>query len=68
MLEIKLKALLVDSNMTLKELSKRTGLCYVHLSRFSSGKRKMIALEDLRKICDVLYCQISDFIIFKKEN
>lgn len=68
MLEIKLKALLLEKNMTLKELARRTQLCYEHLCSFSTGKRKLIALEDLKRICNVLNCQVSDFIIFRKDK
>lgn len=67
MIKITLKRLLLDSEMTLKELSNRTGINYNALSRISTNSLNQIPIEHMNKICETLVCQPSDFIIYVKD-
>jgi len=57
MIVVRLDRMLVERKMSLKELSKRTGISEVNLSRLKNGHVKAIRFSTLNAICTELRCQ-----------
>lgn len=68
MLKLKLKVLLAMNNMTQKELSQLTGIRPPTISAICNGAIKQFPIDALEKICDVLDCQPSDIIEYKRSE
>jgi len=54
MIVVRLDRMLVERKMSLKELSKRTGISEVNLSRLKNGHVKAIRFSTLNAICTEL--------------
>ena len=66
MINIKLRELLWERNVSGKELHKATGISQAKISEIIRGKRTNITLETVEKICLYLECEIQDLIEIKK--
>ena len=64
MIVVRLDRVLADRKMTLKELSERTGISDVDLSRLKHGHIKAIRFSTLNAICTELKCQPRDILEF----
>lgn len=64
MIVVRLDRVLADRKMTLKELSERTGISDVNLSRLKNGHIKAIRFSTLNAICTELKCQPRDILEF----
>lgn len=59
-----IRSCLADRKMTLKQLSERTGISDVNLSRLKNGHIKAIRFSTLNAICTELKCQPRDILEF----
>ena len=64
MIVVRLDRVLADRKMTLTELSERTGISDVNLSRLKNGHIKAIRFSTLNAICTELKCQPRDILEF----
>lgn len=62
----KLLDVLERNNITRYKLSKITGIRYDTICNYCSGNVTLLNKEYLKIFCDVLNCQISDLIEYKK--
>lgn len=67
MIVIKLSELLKKKNMSQRELSRRTKIRQPTISEMCLNKSKSLPVENLNVICEVLDCDLTDIIEFKKE-
>ncbi len=67
MIIIKLDKLLIELDMSQRELSRRTGIRQPTISEMCLNKSKSLPIENLNLICLELDCQIHDILEFKKE-
>ncbi|MGB0938492.1 MAG: helix-turn-helix domain-containing protein [Colwellia sp.] len=61
-IKINLDYLLLTRNMSLTELSAKTGISMANLSNLKRGKGKAIRFSTLLVICNVLACTPGDLI------
>jgi len=61
-IRINLDYLLIKNNMTLVELSKKTGINISNLSVLKSNKARAIRFSTLISICEVLKCTPGELI------
>ncbi len=61
-----LKVMLAKREMTQKELAEKTGVRLPTISALCTGTAKHIPVDVLDKICEVLECQPSDLVEYKK--
>ena len=61
-----LDVVMAKRKMSLNELSEKVGISLSNLSILKTGKAKAIRFSTLATICDVLDCQPSDILEFKK--
>lgn len=66
MLKFKLKVLLAMNNMTQKELAQLTGIRPPTISAICNASIKQFPIDALERICDVLDCQPSDIVEYKR--
>lgn len=64
MIIVRLDRVMADRKMSLNELSERTGISVVNLSRLKNGRVKSIRFETLNAICTELRCQPRDILEF----
>ena len=50
------------------ELAEKIGITPANLSILKTGKAKAIRFSTLEKLCEVLECQPSDILEYRKEN
>lgn len=65
MIQIKLRELLWERDISGLELHKATGISQSKISEIIRGKRTNITLETVEKICLYLNCSIQDLIEIK---
>ena len=58
--------MLAKRKMRSNELAERIGITTANLSILKTGKAKAIRLSTLELICDILDCQPSDIMEYKK--
>lgn len=63
---LRLDRVMADRKITLNELSSKVGISYVNLSNLKTGKVKAIRFSTLEAICDVLNCQPSDIMEYRR--
>ena len=63
---VNLDVVMAKRKMSLNELSEKVGISLSNLSILKTGKAKAIRFSTLATICDVLDCQPSDILEFKK--
>lgn len=64
---INLDVMLAKRKMRLNELSERVGITQSNLSILKQGKAKAIKISTLNTICDILDCQPSDLLEYKRD-
>lgn len=64
MIIVRLDRVMADRKMSLKELSERTGLSTVNLSKLKNSHVKSIRFSTLNSICTELKCQPRDLLEF----
>lgn len=62
MIIINIDVMLAKRKMSVTELSNRVGITMANMSILKNGKAKVIKLETLSKICEVLQCQPGDVL------
>lgn len=68
MIRINLDKVLLDRQMTSKELSERIQITPANLSILKTGKAKGIRFDTLENICHVLQCQPGDILEYVPEK
>lgn len=66
MVIIKLNKLLIDKQMTQKELAKMLGLSMTTVSKIVNHKTKMISYELLDSLCKILNCEVKDILEYRE--
>jgi len=64
---INLDVMLAKRKMRLNEFSEKVGITQSNLSILKQGKAKAIKLSTLNTICEVLDCQPSDLLEFRRD-
>ncbi|GLB46045.1 transcriptional regulator [Philodulcilactobacillus myokoensis] len=62
MIKITLNIVMLERNMSLKELSRKVGITQSNLSILKNNKAKGIRFNTLEKLCSALKCQPGDII------
>jgi putative transcriptional regulator len=65
---VNLDIMLAKRKMRSKELAERIGITEVNVSLLKSGRVKGVRFETLAKICEVLDCQPSDLLEYRRER
>ena len=65
---INLDVMLAKRKMRLNEFSEKVGITQSNLSILKQGKAKAIKISTLNTICDVLDCQPSDLLEYKRDE
>ena len=58
----KLWKLLIDMDMMKKDLQKQAGISWATMTKMSKGE--IVSTEVLMKVCQVLHCNVGDFVDF----
>jgi putative transcriptional regulator len=64
---INLDVMLAKRKMRLNEFSEKVGITQSNLSILKQGKAKAIKISTLNTICEVLDCQPSDLLEYKRD-
>ena len=64
---VNLDVVMAQRKMSLNELSEKVGISLSNLSILKTGKAKAIRFSTLATLCNVLDCQPSDILEFKKK-
>lgn len=59
---VHLARVLEEADMSVAELSRRTGISVVNLSILKNNRAKAIRFSTLTAICDALHCQPADLL------
>lgn len=59
---VHLDRVLEEADMSVAELSRRTGISVVNLSILKNNRAKAIRFSTLTAICDALHCQPADLL------
>jgi len=65
---VKLDIMLARRKMRSKQLAQRIGITQVNVSLLKGGRVKGVRFETLANICEVLDCQPSDLLEYKRED
>ena len=65
---VNLDVMMAKRKMSLNELSEKVDITLSNLSILKTGKAKAIRFSTLEAICQVLDCQPSDILEYKKED
>ena len=63
---VNLDVVMAQRKMSLNELSERVGISLSNLSILKTGKAKAIRFSTLATLCEVLDCQPSEILEYKK--
>lgn len=63
---VNLDVVMARRKMSLNELSEKVGISLSNLSILKTGKAKAVRFSTLAALCDVLDCQPSEILEFKK--
>ena len=66
-IRVNLNVEMAKRNVSLTELSRRTGISMTNLSLLKNGKVRAIRFSTLANICEVLDCQPGDLLAFRFE-
>ena len=64
---VNLDVVMAQRKMSLNELSEKVGISLSNLSILKTGKAKAIRFSTLATLCEVLDCQPSDLLEYKKQ-
>jgi putative transcriptional regulator len=65
---VNLDVVMAQRKMSLNELSEKVGISLSNLSILKTGKAKAIRFSTLATLCEVLDCQPSDILEYKKQT
>lgn len=65
---VNLDVVMAKRKMSLNELSEKVGISLSNLSILKTGKAKAIRFSTLATLCEVLNCQPSDLLEYKKKK
>ena len=65
LIRIKLNTIMKIRNITLTELSEKTGLTISNLSNIKNNRIASIRFSTLEKLCKVLDCQPCDILVYE---
>lgn len=68
MIKSRLKILLAERDMTLRDLSRATGMHYTSINRFEKDGRTFIARGTLDAVCKALNVQPGDIFVYLPEE
>ena len=68
MIKNNLRHILVDENMSIRELSERTGITYSMVYEFAHMRRSSVQFKVLDVICKVLNVTPGDILIYEPEE
>ena len=68
MIIVNLDVMMAKRKISLGELSELVGITPANLSILKTGKAKAVRFSTLDKICEVLQCQPSDILEYRKDN
>ncbi len=68
MIIVNLDVMMAKRQMSLNELSEKTGITTTNLSILKTNKAKAIRFSTLEAICKALKCQPSDILEYKGEE
>ena len=63
---VNLDVVMAQRKMSLNELSEKVGISMSNISILKTGKAKAIRFSTLATLCEVLDCQPSDILEYKK--
>ena len=67
-IEVNIDVMLAKRKMSVTQLSEGVGITLSNISILKNGKAKAIRFETLAKICEVLDCQPSDILVYRKDD
>lgn len=67
MIVVNIDVMLAKRKMSVTELAARVGITMANMSLLKNGKVKGIRFSTLDKLCEILDCQPSDLIEYKKD-
>lgn len=65
---INLDVIMAKKKISSNELAEKIGITPANLSILKTSKAKAIRFSTLEKLCEVLECQPSDILEYRKEN
>ena len=68
MIIVNLDVMMAKRKISLGDLADKVGITQANLPILKNGKAKAIRFSTLEKICEVLDCQPSDILEYKKED
>lgn len=68
MIIVNLDVMMAKRKISLCDLADKVGITQANLSILKNGKAKAIRFSTLEKICEILDCQPSDILEYKKED
>lgn len=68
MIIVNLDVMMAKRKISLGELAEKVDITPANLSILKTGKAKAVRFSTLEKICEVLDCQPSDILEYRKEN
>ena len=67
MIIVNLDVMMAKRKISLNELSERVGITLANLSILKNNKAKAIRFSTLESICEVLECEVSDILEYRKD-
>ncbi|MBO5106272.1 MAG: helix-turn-helix transcriptional regulator [Clostridia bacterium] len=67
MIIVNLDVMMAKRKISLNELSERVGITLANLSILKNNKAKAIRFSTLEAICEVLECEVSDILEYRKD-
>lgn len=67
-IEVNLDVMMAKRKISLNELSGAVGITLANLSILKNNKAKAVRFSTLCAICEVLDCEVSDILVYRKEK
>lgn len=67
MIKIHLDKIMIDRQITSKELAQKVGITQANLSILKTQKAKGVRFNTLESICKILQCQLGDIIEYVED-
>lgn len=64
----RMKVLLAEREMSIKDFSEAAGFHYTTAQRFCSGEQQNVSLPIAAKVCEVLGVQMGDIFVYVSED
>ena len=65
---LRLDRMLADRKISVKELSNRTGISNVNLSKMKQGHVRSVRFSSLEAVCEALNCQPGDILEYVPDD